>query len=279
MRTLLPVLVLGMVACGGKPPVEAPSEISELSAYLFENFSAETDEELVAGAEQLLPFLKEHDFSAPTKDRTYALEPLQPSSWGAITGPDGQDPADQIPVAVVGKSRHDLDANRALAQETNHVCIESNTTVYYQREFLTDEKDFVNGDSATLETLNEVRKESFVAKIWYDLYKDYRVVESEDGDQYMFGRQWIDQAFDGDGGNNSFFQLYIIEAWLPLKGGETARWFAMYSAVQIGGVDDNFYASLVEQGISEGYVNADNFIDGDLDKCSNDRDYEPDPRE
>lgn len=278
MRTALPLLAFGLVACGGKPPIEAPSEISELSAFLFQHFDSETGEELIAGVDQLLPFLQEHDYNAPTKDRSYTLDPLTKDSWGTISGPGGQDTEEQVPIAVVGKSKHNLDDNRGLAGEKNHVCIESGTTVYYQREFITEKACFVDGSCDTLETLNEVRKESFVAKVWYDVHKDYRVVELEDGSQAMFGRQWTDQVFEGDGGNNSFDELYALEAWLPIKGGETARWFAMWSAVQIGGVDDTFYASLVETGLAEGYVNADNFISGNSD-CGNDRDYVPDPRE
>jgi hypothetical protein len=124
--------------------------------------------------------------------------------------------------------------------------------------------------------VNEVRKESTVASVWFDLNKDYRVVSLDDtGSRAMLARGWTERVYEGDNGNNSFDQVFSIEAWVPIGGQQTARWYIWWSAVHIGGIPDSMYIGLVESGLNQGYKNADKWIAGttDLDKC--DRDYAP----
>lgn len=268
VRTVVVVTALLSVGCK-KPPVEAPAELGELARFLFANFDDEDGEELLAGVPKLQEYLDDHDLEGKLDDRTYGLPPLTKDDWGGIQGPAGQSADDQLPIGVFGISRHNLAKNVELAGEKNHVCIESSTTKYYSRTFLSDSACFLSGDCDTLETANEVRKESIAAKVWYDLNKDYRVLVDDDGNEVMFARSWMEEVSPADGGNNSWDQLYALEVWVP-AGNKTQRFHAFWSAVTIGAIGDDLYQAQVKDGIQEGFENADNFIDGEL--CKNDRD-------
>ena len=267
---------IGMVFASGchKAPVEAPDEIGELAAYLFENFDTETGEELIAGTPTLKSFIRDLDpENADLDERAFSMPPLEKSSWGTITGPKGTDPAMQIPIAVVGASTQKLKANRGLMLEKNQVCIESGSTKFYARTFDAGKDCFASGDCEYLETTNEVRKETALAKVWYDLYKDFRNVVLEDETEVVYARSWTEESFLADGGNNTWDQLYTLEAWIP-SGGSTLRFYVIWSEAHIGGVGDDFYADLVKTGIDEGMLFADRFAGGNKD-CGNDRDYAP----
>jgi len=277
MRTFsafVAVVSLFVTGCAGPDPVKAPKEIDELSAYLFANFESETGDELVAGTEELRKFLKDLDLAnAELDDRTFSMSPLQNDDWGGIEG-SPEDPAMQLPLAVAALSDHDLTANIDLAGNKNHVCIDSNTTVYYDREFDSQKKCFLDGDCDTLRTTNEIRKESVIAKVWYDMYKDYRVITDEDGKETaLISRSWTDKVWMGDNGKNSWDQIYAIDVSIP-EGDQTLRYVVFWSAVTIGGVADDFYVNLVKTGIEEGYLNSDRFVVGKM--CANPRDREYD---
>jgi hypothetical protein len=231
---------------------------------------------LVAGTATLKKFIRDLDpEEAPLDDRAFSMPPLEESSWGTITGPKGTDAEMQIPIAVVGASSEKLRANRDLMLEKNQVCIESGSTKYYSRSFDEGKDCFASGECEYLLTTNEVRKETALAKVWYDLYKDFRTVVLEDDTEVVYSRSWTEESFLADGGNNTWDQLYTFEAWIPDGGGTTLRFYVIWSEAHIGGVGDDFYADLVKTGIDEGMLFADRFANGNKD-CGNDRDYAPD---
>ncbi len=266
-------MLLMMVGC--KAPPEAPGDLGDLSIYLFENFADEDPEVMAVGAENLEAFLLDLDLEADVSDRAFTLPILTPEHWGDIQGSD-VDPEDQVPVAVAGESRHGLAENLTLVAETNHVCIESDTTRYYDREFLSDLDCFEDDTCDTVETLNEVLKQNPLATVWYDMYRDYRNIPLADGRTALFSRTWIEEVFPSQGGGNSWDQSYSIEITLPRADDpdRSLRYVAMWSSVSLTGIGDNAWAGLVRGGIDESFENADNFIDGEL--CGNDRDREYD---
>jgi hypothetical protein len=266
--------VLLFVAACSSPPEEAPKEIGALSTWLFANFDGDQDE-LATGTAELQTFLAgTNPGDAELDDRSFTLPILKEADWGTISGPAGTDVNEQLPVAVVGLSSHDLQANIDLSGEKNHVCIESGSTKYYNRVFLSGDDCFADGSCDLLQTENEVRKETLIADVWYDLHKDYRRVVLEDGTEVMYARSWTEEVFPGDSGNNSWDQNFSLEAWIP-DGKNTLRYFAIWSAVDIGIVGDDTLVNIVTDGIDEGYEHADAFMGGDSD-CGNDRQREYD---
>ncbi len=266
----LSILLLSLVAC--KTPVEAPADLGADTLFLFQHFD-DDPEHLVAGTPVLEEWIMGLDPTASTIDRSVEPPILTEEHWGGVTGPAGQDAADQLPVAVAGFSRHPLDTHMAVVSETNHVCLESNTTVYYRRTFLEGDDCFPAEDCDTVRTVNEVYKDSVLAKVWYDIYKDYRLVTLDDGRDVLYARGWIEEQFMGDGGDTSWDQMYLLEAWIPNPDddSQSLRFYALWSGVTLG-LPDDMYVSTAMNGMDEGFENGDDFFDGTL--CDNDRDAE-----
>lgn len=273
-RSIQLVSLCSLLAACGKPPVEAPAELSELLVFLTANFENEEIAELEAGALSLEGFMLAA--SADLDDRASTPSPITQADLGGIPSHAGFDPSVQIPVAVSGESAFDLEQNLRIVAETNHVCIESATTKYFARSFESDLSCFLDGSCATLLTSNEVRKESLVADIWYDVFKEYRRFQLEDGREVMLARSWIDQVFTTDSGGGSWDQLVGLEAWIE-DGGRTKRFYTLWSSVQVGGLGDDFYSALVRDGIDQGYGYADDYLADFTDElCREDRDREYD---
>ena len=276
---------LGLAVGCGAPPVEAPAEIDELSKYLFENFDSEDPAVMLAGAENLEAYMLLLDLaSEDSSARAITLSELTTERLGSAPPPDysvladGEEAQNQVPVALSGRSIHDYDANRSLVAETNHVCIESNTTKQFVRTYTSDLGCFEDGSCSSVSTFNEVRKESLLAKVWYDVHKTYTELELADGRRVMFGRAHLDEIAYADGGSNRWEQLYSIEMWLEETEGTTLHYYAFWSAVHLPALGDGLYAAQVESGLDEGNLNADNFLSGNAD-CGNDRDFEYDREE
>ena len=284
-RTAL-IASLLLVGCA-KPPPEAPKELGELGAFLFANFETTDDDRLAemgAGFLNLRDFLtKDVDLKLEPKENAVTMPILKGDDLGDLSIPKGVDPELQINRAVPGLSVHELDAARALHVESNQVCIESSSTLWAGRDFLTDDKCWANGSCDRLDTVTEVYKKNILAEVWYDQFKNYRYfeVEDEDGEivPVIAGRAWIEKQFPAQGGgNNSWDQLFQLDVYIPNpdKGGETLRWFSMWSSITLGGLGDDAYGNLVVDGIDEAYTYGDEFIanKNNLEACTNDRAFE-----
>ena len=207
-RITFPLLTLSLIACG-PPPVEAPKEIGELGAFLFKNFENEDPTEMAAGLIELRAFLQSQDVTAEDPfARALSMPVLQGEDLGSLSIPDGADAEKQVNVALPGLSRHTPEGSKVLHVEPNQVCIESDTTLYASREVLSGGDCWVDGGCDSLQTKTAVYKRNFLAEVWYDQFKDYRVYtlteEDESTTEVVVGRAWIDQVFPavGGGGNS-----------------------------------------------------------------------------
>lgn len=275
------IALLLAVGCA-KPPPEAPKELGELGLFLFQHFEDEDTAELAAGLVNLRPFIEDTDFTLDAKDRALTMPKLEGESLGSLSIPDGATIEKQIPIALAGKSSHPLKGQRELAVEPNQVCIESSSTVWARREFTSDDGCFVNGSCDSMTTETEVRKENFLAKVWYDQYKDYKSIELEDEDgnvtEALIARSWTEKKFIGDDPDTSWDQLFQLDITYE-KGGESLRWFVMWSSITVPILTDDSYANLVVDGVEEAFVFGDEFLAGNIDSCKLDRNAEKPPRE
>lgn len=284
---LAPISFVLLAACA-KPPAEAPKELGDLGAFLFANFEAEDTAEMAAGILNLRDFLtKDVDLSLDPAENAVSMPILTGDDLGELSIPAGADPAEQVNVAVPGRSGYSVEENRALAVEPNQVCIESSSTLWAGREFLTEAGCWEGGSCDRLETKNEIYKKNILAEVWYDQFKTYRAFEVEDADGNVFtaviGRAWIEEVFPAQGGGgNSWDQLFQLDVYIPdpAKDAETLRWFSMWSSITLAGLSDDAYSNLVVDGISEAYVYGDEFLGGVYPdgECKNDRNFEKPPR-
>jgi len=269
--------VVGIVTVGCKPAEEAPPadtdatySMADAATYVFSGFEGD-EAELATALLDLERAMGAVDLTASDpKDRAYTIDKLTADELGGATAPPGADPANQIASLVLGLSNKDIAANDTLVLETNQVCIESNTTVYYERTFTSDTGCFTDGSCDILRSTNEVRKENLLAKAWYDLYKDFRHVDLGDGRVALISRSWADKSYKGDNEANEFTQTFTSEIWIP-SGTETLRAYAMWAEIKIG-IGADALQNIIIDGIDEGMQNADKFLDGDMSYCRLDRD-------
>jgi hypothetical protein len=267
-------IVLAAVGCAKKPNV-ASKELGELGLFLFAHFEDADPAEMAAGLLDLKGQVKAQDLSLDPKDLAVSMPILEGDNLGSLSIPDGADASEQIPIALAGESIHPLDDQLITVFEPNQICIESESTTWAQREFLTDTGCFEDGSCNVLEVQQEVRKENVLAKVWFDQYKNYRWFDLEDEEgnlsRALVGRSWIDRVFEADGGGNSWDQLFHIDVFIE-DGDKTARWFSLWSSIDVGGIGDDLYGQLVIDGIAEALLFGDEFIStGGPVTCENDR--------
>lgn len=267
-----------MAAMACKPPPEVPADLGATAETLFRTFDTEPENLpfLMAAAEDQMGSF---DLAGDLDDRKFQLQPLDlsdTSEFGEadITFPVEEDVTRQSPILVVGESRHPFATSILPALETNQVCIESDTTVAYRREWLENEACFKDGSCEVGRTNNEVRKELglgaiIIAAGWYDLKKDHRRFELDDGRQAMLVRGWAERVYCGDNGNNRFAQTYTLEGWIE-DGDTTKRFYAGWLEIDIG-LNETQMKNLIAESFDQGFQFGDNSIDMDVeDYCPND---------
>ncbi len=266
------VLFLGVIAlaAGCKAPPEAPTELNELSLYLFANYDAEDEEVVAVGVQNLDAFLATQDFTAENiNDRSATLSVLDGVNLGTVVPTPDADPALQENVAGWALSPVPFATHLEGISDPNQVCAASDSTKYSMRTFVTDLPAWEAGDSRTLATTNESRTESPVADVWMDSTADFRRVALEDGREVVISRGVLPERAIADNPDKSWDQRYTIDVWIPsTDGASTERYYAMWSSATIG--VGSLYAGLVKGGIDEYFVNTDDwFLNAE---CHTDRD-------
>ena len=278
MRISIPLVSLLMLSVACKPPAEAPEDLGQLSLFMFENFDSEDVESLDVATLNLEGYLNSLDLTAKINDRAVTLPKLTAENLGTVAATDGADLSLQVPVGVSAESRHDFATNLDLLKETNYICIDSDTSKFSERTFLTDLDCFMNGECETLETSQWVRKENPLGKVWFQLFRTYRRLTLEDGREVMHARTHMEKSFATDGGNGSWDQNYAYEAWIPTaEGDKTLRFYGLWSSVQLSLIGDDAWAVLVKGGIDQSLQFGDDFLDPEVaieDYCKEDRNPE-----
>ena len=277
---LLIAVALGSVAC--EKGIEAPEGLSDLALHLFEHFEDEDTEEFAAGVLNVEPIAHDLDLNGSFGDRWIAdeLEPMTDAQLGSLEKHDGVVWEEQLPRIGFAESPHPLEDHIPGQLEPNQICIDSGTTKYHARTFVEGEDCFGDQSCDELVTTAEIRKESLIAKVWYDYEKDFRLFEVDKDRTGMMARGYLPEISWSDGDNKSWNQIFTMELWIPDADdpSKTWRYYAIYSYADLG-VGDEAYASAVKGGIEEGFERADLWIEEPEnveDWCGQDRDYEYD---
>ncbi len=266
------VLWLGLLgAC--EPPPEAPEDLSALTLYLYENFDID-QEAMAVGIPVMQDFLVAVDPVWDVADRAVTLPTLAAEDLGGAPETPGAVVEEQVPVALLWTSRHPIQEHFLLNVEENQVCIDSGSSVYHRRSFVTDPGCFAEGSCDHLETLAEIRREEAIADFWYDYATDFRRVPL-DGEDALVSRGWLLAAAVSDGGEATFHQSYMLDVRIahPDDAGQTLRFYGIWSSLEMTGVTNDLYSLLIRNGIQESFEFADDFVEGEL--CENDRDHVP----
>jgi hypothetical protein len=272
-RLFLPVFAL--LALGCKPPPEAPTELDELSAYLFRNWETEEEGVLEVGMYNLRQHFSTVELDVGFNDRSYQLSVLADTDFDEVVViPDGADPADCLGVGVVAGSAFDATQQTEAIIQADQTPIEPNSPNHYDRIFLdpTDPSCFPDRSCLVLRTNNDLRKENALMDIPYEMIKDFRWVElSEDGqpgtgEWGILARTWVPERGVGESGNNTIEQSYSIDVVLPaVHGGyETYRYMGLWSE-STGAIEgEDLVMGAMKMGMSDLFDQTDEWLEENL---------------
>jgi len=265
---------LALSAC--KPPPEAPTELGDLTLYLFANFDDPDPLVMQAGMANMLAFLEDFesgvDLSVDTAatDRSWSIPSLEEDNWGGAEHVAGVDPLDQDSVSVAVRSAFTGPDHSPLIGLADQLPLESSSSARYDRTFL---NDFDAWHAAQVETLrlrttNDIDRDNILLTLTYEANKDYRWIAMPDGSMATVGRSWISQAYineDGAGTSGEDVMEFFSNVEMTIPSGDTAlRYNAVWGFVDfVPAVDDAVLANTVRNGIQEGFERTEEHLSGD----------------
>lgn len=208
--------------------------LADVIPTLFRDFDEDTDR--LAGLVGVLEAQVDEegfDLEGDPFQREFTLEHLPHTMLGAVEPPEGTDPEAQVSIVVFGRGTRPFADALDTVLEPNQICIESNSTVYYQRTFTSDVACLREGTCDRLTSTAEVRKElSFLAAGWYDFHKDYRRFTTSDGRDAVVARGWIPEVYVLERGGTAW-QTFTVETWVD-NGDTVDRMYAIWGELDIG---------------------------------------------
>ena len=242
---------------------EAPTELSDLSAYLFRNFESQEFGVLEVGMGNLSDFLVTDLGDAEVV--AYQGLVITEEDLAGIERPD-RDPADCQPVAVAKISAHDPDAHSTVMVLADQTPVEPNSPETYDRTFLdpTDPSCWTGRDCTALDTMNEIVKEHDLGySIAYGMNKDYRWVElgePESGVWGILGRSWCAEEAADAVLDIEINQSYSVDAFLPHEGG-VIRYMGLYSENIMLDFKDEQIIGVTQMGIEDMFDETNAYLD------------------
>jgi len=275
LQRLILLVLLASALVGCKPPPEAPTELGDLTLYLFANFDDPDPAVMQAGVVNMLAFLEGYEadvdlaVDTPVTERAWSIPALEEENWGGAPHWVGGDIATQMPVGVAARSAFGGNAHAELVGLADQTPLESSSSARYDRSFDTDFDSWLTGDAKLLRTTNEIDRDNILLTLTYTAYKDYRWIElPDDGGQAVVARSWIDDQYineDGAGTANEDTMDFFsnVEMTIPSAGG-TLRYNCLWGAVVFTPeVDETVLLNTVRNGMQEGYENTEAYLEGD----------------
>lgn len=241
------MILLLLVAC--KPPETAPTELTELAAWLFQH--QDEAELLPDGLAQLDAWLETH---AGQQDG-YTLAPLTEENVAEVEHAD-RDLAAALGAVAEAASPHPLDAHAAFVLLPDQSVVNPDDYDRFERTLLAGGDCFGPATCAELLTWNDVIKNAaFGVQIPYEYGKDYHRVAYPWGDGTrwaMVSRGSVPEESFGEDGENGILQSYTLDVFLERDDGihrVQAQWSEMALVLDLP--DDYLLQELVDglQGV------------------------------
>ena len=236
-------LALATGAC--RRPPEAPEALDELTRYLYAEWDNEDPRVLAAGLDNLRLQLDDVDYDGALQDRSWELTPMNAASVSDVPHPD-RDPQNTLGVAVTFQSVWPGTDHARLQTEADQTVTEPSAATY-DRTFpeVDDPGCFVDAGCEVLVTENLVERQNLIISVQGTLFKQFRWSELEDGEMAFISRSWIAEPWVGDNNNNTIWQSYSIDVWLPGPGG-ARRFQTLWSESEVGGASDSILITTVK---------------------------------
>lgn len=231
------VLAGSVSACA---PPEAPTELSELSRYMYREWDASDDRVRAAGVVNLEAFLSSVDLGVDKlDDRSWTLSELKPEDVAAIERPD-RALEDCFGLGMGYLSRWPIQDHARLQMEPDQKPSEP-TAEFYDRAFtnLDDASCFPDQDCDRVDTTNELRRKTFLYAFDSTLFKNFRWVPftTDDGTERdaFYSRSWYAKSWESDNGSTTVWQSYSIDVWIDRGDGTSWRFQTLWNETEIAG--------------------------------------------
>lgn len=267
------LLLVALTGCRAAPP-EAPTDLGELSLFLFDEIDSEDSAAAAQGALNLRTFFlaveagDEGDAisleaSTAREDRTWSLPPLAVEWTEGATLPATASVDRQLPVGVAFRSVHPMDMHSDLIALPDQTPVEPESSSVYDRSFETDVDCFIDGTCDRLVGRDTVHRLNFLIDVVYEQEHEWLRVELPDGSgTAILARTWLNQLYEEEGGGSTIEQWTSTVIHLQ-DGDQSLRFTTVWGSSSLNdSFADNpeFLVNQVADGIEEGYVDTDAYL-------------------
>jgi hypothetical protein len=262
----LAALIAHLAGCA--PPPEAPTELSDLSRYLYREYDNEDPRVMQAGARNMFDLLATLDLTGDRSERSFEPEDLRDEDVADLTRPDR--PLENcLPLGIGGTSRHRIEDHARLMIQPDQTEAEASAT-YYDRSFpeVADPSCFLDRECDLLVTVNDAERQNALLTVRFILFKNFRWVEilDADGDHERWAivaRSWFEQEWEGEQGENALLQSYASDLWFEDDAGAVWRYQTLWSESRTTPqADDAIVLGILRSSIDGSFGRADDAIDG-----------------
>jgi len=227
MRAIPWLLSLSLLGC--RPPPEAPAELEELTAWLFEKVRDGSDEELTVGVDNLDAWLDRH-FDEATEG--YTVDNLSEAVAGEADGrdPDLSDLVGASVATVLSGSLTEVERTHLLANQMKVFEGEYNS---FDRTFDGDPSCFVDQECATEGARTQsVNNYPLGLELGVDFRTEWRWIEAADGPTVVY-RTWLRRPADVNVDWLAVNYQYFVGVNMP-HNGKTRRLQTTWIAASLG---------------------------------------------
>jgi hypothetical protein len=247
--------MLLLLACGGPEP--APAEMNALTRYLWEQWDDQAA--MDDAVDQLLAQASEVDLAADKDDRSYIVLGLDSEAVGDKVE-HSYDPADVVGAGLLHESQYPIEDHFNYMWLEDQVPLEPTSKEFYRRTFIEGDEDCITGQTCDyVLLLNEVQRDTALYTLNYDIHKQFRWAESDNGPALM-GRSWnLDEA---DGGAIQLLQAYSLDIYAPQADGTTLRYHLSWQESEP--LDDADITGALVNGIDDLLSHHDSWLEENL---------------
>ncbi|MCB9742910.1 MAG: hypothetical protein H6741_05365 [Alphaproteobacteria bacterium] len=264
MRALAFTLTaLALVGC--KEPIEAPSELNDLSHYLWAEWDNEDPEVLMAGVVSLEAWAAGQPADTESwPDRFYSIDPIPAATVDAEGLVSHGRSSDEAPgVGELYVSLHAPPVHATLFGEADQTDpIEPASPEFYERTITSgDPAAFAAGTEEVLESSNDCNRKNILFDLNYQFNKVWRWITLEDGREVIVSRSWAPEVGQENDGKQ-IFQAYSMELYIPNDAGGALRWLVTWQEAELG-LDQDAIESLVGGSMNDTFESQDELLSGE----------------
>lgn len=234
MRIQLLFTTALLAGCFTMPP-KAPTEVDDLTRFLFREWAHEEPSVLQEGVRNLEAYLEEFvNFSGPLFERSFELDSATVEDIAGIPHPD-EDPAKTIGMAVAYESEWPLEDHTRLQVEADLMTEAEPSAKKYVRRFIEPKNPACfPTDCNAIYTENDITRSSLAMTVDIMLHKDFKWVKFDGERRALVSRSWNPEIYRN--GKDAIVQSYTLDVWIERPDGKTWRYQALYQESILSGI-------------------------------------------